>query len=59
MSEISSFVTKYIGSRSVEQISAGRDSLEYKFHEHLKPVFIKHKIFLRKVTMPKFIMQGA
>lgn len=59
MSEVSSFVTRYVGSKSLEQISALRDSLDIKFHAELKPIFIKNKIFLRKVSIPKFIMQSA
>ncbi len=59
MSEVSSFVTKFVGSRSLEQLSTLRDSLEIKFHTELKPIFIKNKIFLRKVSIPKFIMQSA
>jgi flagellar basal body-associated protein FliL len=59
MSEVSSYVTKFVGSRSLEQLSSLRDSLEIKFHSELKPIFIKNKVFLRKVSIPKFIMQSA
>jgi flagellar basal body-associated protein FliL len=59
MSEVSSFITRFFGSRSIDQITGMRDSLDKKFHEELKPVFIKNKIFLRKVSVPKFVTQRA
>ena len=58
-SEVRASVTKFFGSKSMEQITAIRDSLEKKFHEELKPIFLKNKIFLRKVAVPKFVTQRA
>ncbi len=58
-SEVRATVTKFFGSKSMDQITAIRDSLEKKFHEELKPIFLKNKIFLRKVAVPKFVTQRA
>lgn len=58
-SEVRAIVTKFFGMRSIDEITGIRDSLEQKFHEELKPIFLKNKIFLRKVAVPKFVTQRA
>lgn len=57
MSEISSYVTNSVGAMSIEQLSQRRDSIPTMLTNGLKPIFIQNKMFLRKVTVPKFITQ--
>lgn len=57
--EISSVVTKFCGSKSIETIIGMRDSLEKIFYKELDPIFQQEKIFLHKVSMPKFVTQRA
>lgn len=58
-SEISSFITKYCGSKSIEEVLSKRDSLDILIFRELEPVFIKEKCYLHKITIPKFVTQRA
>lgn len=57
LSEVSSFVTNTLGSMSIDALNQKRDSLPGLFTTGLKPIFIQNKIFLRKITVPKYITQ--
>lgn len=58
-SEISSYITKYCGSKSIEEVLAKRDSLDILIFKELEPIFIKEKCYLHKITIPKFVTQRA
>lgn len=58
-SEVRSYVTKYFGLKTMDVVTAQRDSLESIFHKELKPIFLKHKMFLRRVSIPKFVTQRS
>lgn len=58
-SEISSYITKYCGSKSIEEVLNKRDSLDILIFKELEPIFIKEKCYLHKITIPKFVTQRA
>lgn len=58
-SEISSVVTKFCGSKPIESVLSVRDSLDVIFFKELEPIFTKEKIFLHKISIPKFVTQRA
>lgn len=58
-SEVRSYITKYFGLKTMDEVTAQRDSLETIFRKELKPIFLKHKMFLRRVSIPKFVTQRS
>ncbi len=58
-SEISSVVTKYCGNRNIELIINERSNLDSVLYKELYPIFLKDKIYLHKISIPKFVTQRA